>query len=408
MAATSAARRPDGKYNATQNDLAHLLPTVRPELNLPSFMGTGFLAWDPGGKYGGESSQAQLQAQFTEHVVAAGEIGCGYEATLEAWYRFLIDPSPPLNMVVNPVDTFAYPEADADGNILVDNTVLTQRAAFLRPDSLVAIIMLTDENDCSVVDGGIGYLTSKIRKDNGESFQMFAATQACDANPNDKCCRSCGLNEASPPSGCSSLADDPGCIAGRAQGTDSLNLRCFNQKQRFGFDLLYSTDRYVSGLRDPLIYDTHLCKDGTCPQVPNPLFAVGDAPNPRDQTLVFLAGIVGVPWQDIATDASFQGGGGTLEYLTAAEMNAASPNRWDVVLGHPEADNPKDPSALPLDPLMIETSNPRTRNQPGHGGRPRARNLDGPPGQPDQWARVPQRRQFGPAVRLHLPVERAA
>ena len=26
---------------------------------------------------------------------------------------------------------------------------------------------------------------------------------------------------------------------------DSLNLRCYNQHQRFGFDLLYDTTRYV-------------------------------------------------------------------------------------------------------------------------------------------------------------------
>ena len=31
---------------------------------------------------------------------------------------------------------------------------------------------------------------------------------------------------------------------------DNLNLRCFNQKQRFGIDLLYPTERYVSGFGD--------------------------------------------------------------------------------------------------------------------------------------------------------------
>ena len=28
-------------------------------------------------------------------MAAAGENGCGYEASLEAWYRFLVDPEPP-------------------------------------------------------------------------------------------------------------------------------------------------------------------------------------------------------------------------------------------------------------------------------------------------------------------------
>jgi hypothetical protein len=27
-------------------------------------------------------------------VVGAGQIGCGYEAQLESWYRFLVDPTP--------------------------------------------------------------------------------------------------------------------------------------------------------------------------------------------------------------------------------------------------------------------------------------------------------------------------
>jgi hypothetical protein len=36
----------------------------------------------------------------------------------------------------------------------LDTTILAQRTAFLRPDSLVAVIMLADENDCSVMDSG--------------------------------------------------------------------------------------------------------------------------------------------------------------------------------------------------------------------------------------------------------------
>lgn len=48
--------------------------------------------------------------------------------------------------------------------------------------------MLTDENDCSIVDGGIGWIAAS--RANGE---MPPATSECDSNPNDKCCRSCGL-----------------------------------------------------------------------------------------------------------------------------------------------------------------------------------------------------------------------
>src|SRR5690606_13665243 len=98
---------------------------------------------------------------------------------------------------------------------------------------------------------------------------------------------------------------------------DALNLRCYNQKQRFGFDLLYPIDRYVSGLRDPQVFDTKRCDDaGGCPIVPNPLFSPREASEPRDPSHVFLAGIVGVPWQDIATEASLDDPE-RLEYMTA-------------------------------------------------------------------------------------------
>lgn len=347
-----------GSWNETKNDRGRLLPTVRPDLNLPSSDAAGFLAWDPA-----NTTREQLKADFQQHVQGAGEIGCGYEATLEAWYRFLIDPSPPLDMVTIDQDgdgkmDVAVPAQDGNG-IIVDNTVLEQRNAFLRADSLVAVIVLTDENDCSVVDGGIGWLTASATF-NGNSFNMPAATTACDTNPNDKCCRSCGLT--SNVDGCAPLDQDANCQAGRDGSMDALNLRCWNQKQRFGFDLLYPIERYVAALRDPQIYDTHRCDaSGNCPLVQNPLFDVRDASSPRDQSLVFLAGIVGVPWQDIANDASLADAT-RLEYLSAPELSATG--RWDLILGHPEADNPAAEASLPVDPLMREQSNPRSGSHP--------------------------------------------
>lgn len=338
-------------WNETQNDRARLLPTVRPEAALPSDDGAGFLAWQ-GGTTG--RSREDLKAAFAQHVRAAGEVGCGYEATLEAWYRFLIDPSPPLDIVV--VDNAAMPAQDANG-IILDTTLLAQRNAFLRPDSLVAIIVLTDENDCSVVDGGIGWLTAASVV-NGGTFTMPYQSTTCDTNANDKCCYSCGVSK---PEGC---PDDPNCVPEqkRPSAEDALNLRCYNQKQRFGFDLLYPIERYVAGLRDVQVYDYHKCDANGCPLVDNPLFAVRDAQNPRDPSLVFFAGIVGVPWQDIATEASL-GDPELLEYMTATELT--DNGRWDVILGSPEADNYyTDPNLKPLDPLMHEQPDPRTGTNP--------------------------------------------
>src|SRR6188768_3209722 len=86
----------------------------------------------------------------------------------------------------------------------------------------------------------------------------------------------------------------------RAALHDALNLRCYRQQQRFGSDLLYPTQRYVDGLKQP----TLALPSDPSKTVKNPLFDGGDGKPGRDPSLVFLAGIVGVPWQDIATDES--------------------------------------------------------------------------------------------------------
>ena len=130
------------------------------------------------------------------------------------------------------------------------------------------------------------------------------------------------------------LSADPVCM-GAAPGTfntwdnlnDSLNLRCYDQKQRFGFDLLYETQRYVTGLTSPTL---PLQSDPT-KTVANPLYSPGSSGKPpRDPSLVFLAGIVGVPWQDIATADSLASPT-TLTYLTATELVAQG--RWAQLLG---------------------------------------------------------------------------
>jgi len=260
-----------------------------------------------------------------------------------------------MEMIV--IDDVAVPAQDANG-IIVDTTLLAQREAFLRPDSLVAIVMLTDENDCSVVDGGIGWLTATYSV-GGAVFAMPPATSACDSNPNDRCCRSCG--QAGEGAGCPSAENDANCDPPLPNEQDAFNLRCFKQKQRFGVDLLYPIERYVGALTQAEVYDTHRCDQGECPLVPNPLFAPRSGSAPRDPTLVFLAGIVGVPWQDIATEASLMDPT-TLEFMSVAELEAN--HRWDLILGHPEADNPAAGVALPSDPLMLEQSDPRRGTHP--------------------------------------------
>jgi hypothetical protein len=143
--------------------------------------------------------------------------------------------------------------------------------------------------------------------------------------------------------GCPDNAADPVCSAGQSHTptSDALNLRCWAQKQRFGVDLLYPTKRYVDALTSPFITP----RPGGA-QVPNPLLAGG-----RDPSLIVLGGIVGVPWQDLATPETLEEPR-RLDYLSASELEQEG--RWDILLGEPSA------GVAPRDTLMVESVDPRT------------------------------------------------
>lgn len=339
----------DATTGRTPDDRAELLPTADPAVrgNLDSWNGAGFLAWDAGQKDSppGSNDIEAFGTTFGTYVQKAGENGCGYESSLEAWYRFLIDPAPPESV---------SSAAGADGIVVnqlgpVNQVVLQQRKAFLRPDSLLAIVMLTDENDCSVIDddGTQGWLVTKLNDGKGGEFHLPRASAACSANPDDACCHSCA---APAPSGCTPNESDAECSKKDSlldKNADPNNLRCFDQKRRFGLDLLYPLDRYVDGLTKPTV------RDRSNQEVPNPIFQASTGQPPRPKNLVLLAGIVGVPWQDIATDDSLSGDG--LTYLTAKELTDRG--RWQTILGGNDG-------SPPADPLMIESVAPRTGKNP--------------------------------------------
>jgi hypothetical protein len=336
-------------FDPSEDDKAQLLPSVRAAI--PQYGNTGFLAWDPTAKHQpqGESNSASLVANFQAQVAAVGEIGCGFEASLEAWYRFLIDPDPPQDVV-------------KQGNEAVvqrpNQTILEQRRQFLRPNSLVAVIMLTDENDCSTFDGGIAWLAGQAGTGDGGLFTLPRATSACQINPNDPCCRSCNSIEAAPPPGCQSTDADPGCIPRfHTDQSDPVSLRCWDQKRRFGVDFLYGVGRYIEGLTSRTVHDFQ----GRV--VPNPLYMdlTGGNRPARPRKFVYLAGILGVPWQDIATEQTL-GNPNDLEYLTAIELNTRG--RWDMILGDPGRGIP------PTDALMFESPYDRTTLQGLHQSHP--------------------------------------
>jgi hypothetical protein len=309
----------------------------------------GFLDWNPT-THPNESLDA-FNVTFAEMTLETGSVGCGYESQLEAMYRFLVDPNPYAMLVKRncpgSTEPCVYPESR-------DDTLLAQRAAFLRPDSLVAVIMLTDENDCSVQESLQGYYVSS-------SLALPAAATICGTNPNDACCYSCA---GSVPKNC---PKDPACDAEPIQKDNPTNLRCFQETQRFGLSLLYPTQRYVNALSEPLICASRqdLAPDAAnCPDldndkapdlVENPLFKT-DTAVPRSSSLVFFAGIVGVPWQDIVSktkpDGTPYGADAELHYQTADQLSKNG--TWDVILGK---SNPgmNQPPVLPTDALMHES-----------------------------------------------------
>jgi hypothetical protein len=124
---------------------------------VPTYGSEGFLAWDPNGTENsppGEADKNALVENFTAVVLGADQAGCGYEAQLESWYRFLVEPNPPATITHAP----AGGTPDFQAPVVVagtDTTLLQQRADFLRPDSLVVVVALSDENDGSVIDGAL-------------------------------------------------------------------------------------------------------------------------------------------------------------------------------------------------------------------------------------------------------------
>lgn len=349
-----------GRANPEKNDRGRFIPLVRPDdpdvADQPPF-----LTWNASG------DAAMLAGQLGDQVDAAGEIGCGLEAPHEAWYRFLVDPEPPASMSLQNNMAVRGP---------VDEELLALRRQFLRSDSLVAIVVLTDENDCSAMDGGTyyefaqyGYLTAVVG-----STKNAEPTDICATNPNDKCCQTC-IDR--PNEGCEShfaKCPEPSNPPRLPPELDQNNVRCFQNQRRFGFDLLYPVERYIDGLSQPEVRGA----DGDL--LPNSLVA------DRAPGLIFFAGITGVPWQDLATPETLNKPD-ELKYLTARQLagpvdidgQKQSYTYWDLILGKPgkhvesthckERSNSdgtfRDPECgavpvLPRDPFMVESIEPRT------------------------------------------------
>lgn len=301
---------------AGKDDRAHLVPTFKPGLPTPGDRGVF--------EYRAGDDPSKLQAEVQAALFAVGEAGCGFEMPLEAMYRFLVQPEPYAELVRAPCNT----NDTTNGCVVqagVDQELLDQRAAFLRPGSTIAIVSLGNENDCSTPGGGQYHL--------GFDFENFRAapTRTCETDPNSACCYSCLQAQVG---SCPTKASE--CSAGDSEA--SPNLRCWDQKRRMGIDFLFPVERYQAGLRGKTLFTAPTSEESG----PNPLFEG----NLRGPNQVHFLTISGVPASHVLDpEANEQ------RYLTASALEGLG--RWGQLVGDPQTYLP------PSDPFMVESTTVR-------------------------------------------------
>jgi hypothetical protein len=341
-----------------------------------------------------------LEGDFAALVAGTHAYGCGIESQLETWYRFLIQPDP-------------YGSIDAStGHAAwngIDQTILQQRHDFLRPDSLVAIIVLTDEND-SEIDvrsfGGEGFLFMD------QTYAPLRGTAACATTPGSSACTSCGY---------ASAANDPNCMLGnypKTPGNDPgfyVNVRHVHMQQKYGIIAQFPLQRYVLGLTSPFVPDrnheypagagsyqggTVLDAQGNVADMSdlncaNPLFAgslptgVGNPSDPafatavcnaaqagsapRSANLVFYAHIGGVPHQLLqlqpgqtdpvtGTTCPATTNGAPTPPADCPQKDTLTVTDWTSILGAGlgATTGPQAFNYTGIDPHMIEAFNPNS------------------------------------------------
>lgn len=345
-----------------QRDGARLVARGPGGATVPGVGSSQFLAWLPdvprnAGKprLAGAppiTDLATLGSSASAIVKGVGDTGCGLEAQLESVYHFLSDPIPHESVALSPAG--GRKQAALTG---LDRELLTQRAEFLRPDSLVAVVMLTDEDDSQVdptaLNGFGHYWASLSGLDASGGQASPRGTSTCAATPYAPSCLSCRQDGAS---------GDPECQKNGgfySPAEDVLNVRFHKMKSRFGVDPQYPLERYKNGL-------TSLKVPGRAPgsTCRNPLFAKGlplDAKDPNDPRLcnleagprqadqVYFAVIGGVP-QDL------------LHYTPDDEQATALTDAdWDKIVGKDADHYARDEG---IDPRMVQSTRPRA-GRPG-------------------------------------------
>ena len=378
---------PQGTIPRHNDDQGHLLNRTADPNNLTTYtegvLGDApspdnFLDWFPPGSVNPSNmgvtptgpkpvtDPTTLNSDFQQLVVGVHQFGCGVESQLESWYRFLIQPDPyaSLKTVTQGPRTVAQ-------WVGVDTTILQQRADFLRPDSLVAVIVLTDENDSEVDVRSFGGTAWNFMTSPG--FNPPRGTSVCLTNPGDPGCTSCAFKKNQGDSQCQ--MNGGVYTDGHDWGYD-LNLRHVHEKQKYGVSVQFPIQRYVLGLTSQRIPN----RDGEYPsgatsyqgldknnlKCVNPLYAAklptsgGQSnwnpsasdlcnltPGTRKSNLVFYAHIGGVPHQLLQTNPKDP---------DSAQKDSLSDDDWTLILGK----DPENYDYTGIDPHMVEDYQPRT------------------------------------------------
>lgn len=321
--------------NAHNNDHAHLLPRTGEgggsgftasgaEAACPKPVAASALGWTAG-------STVDVGLATSCLVGSVKDDGCGYEETLESMYHFLVDPAPYAS--ANVACTFGVSGDACGANKIVvsgvDDTLLAQRKAFLRPDSTVVVLVLSDENDASLKPAGLNWLPWGYGRG-----QMQRGWTSCASVPDDfepeTSAEFSTLHTAYKCFSCFEDASDPNCkrtwpTSGVNVDADGRNLRAFQQVQRFGYNFLWGRKRFSEGLSSTFLTDS--TSGGT---VANPLITAT-----RPAGNVVFAAIVGVPPNLV------NGSDGVPKTLSEAD--------WEKIIG----------PVGKRDPHMIESIAPR-------------------------------------------------
>jgi hypothetical protein len=317
------------------------------------------------------TDEAALVGDFTTLVEGVHEHGCGFEAQNEAWYRFLVQPDP-------------FDSIEKNGTVAayhgIDATLIQQRHDFLRPDSLLIVMVVTDENEeavdpLSIGEQGWAFDNSSFPgSPNGAAPESTIECHQLDPNnplttgPNDPNCTSCAFI-----TGASDFATRcPKDGANGSQGyldpsDDTLNTRFFHQQERFGLFAGYPTSRYVRGLTKSTVPDSahehdlngnYTGDQDANANCTNPIFAASlpavltdelcHLPvGPRKAGLVLYSTIAGVPHQLLQQDPTNP---------DSPQKTALSAADWKLILGN----DPEHYDFRGADFHMIEDWNART------------------------------------------------